>query len=81
MSRVIRTNSSQIGVRNKSIHMPPIPPANRSNKGQRSGPKKDIPKDAAVTHESLANAAEEGEAADTEQGTLKKDVLRGHQLG
>jgi len=42
-----------------SSHMPPVPPANRSNKGGKSDP--EVSKDQKlVKHEHHANSAEEG---------------------
>lgn len=48
--------------------MPPVPPANRGEKGPKTTPK--VPKDKKlVKHEHLANAADEGDTADIKQNT------------
>ena len=63
-----------------SSHMPPVPPANRSKRGGKSG--KEIPKEKLlVKHEHHANAAEEGDTANIKQNTTNKGYFRGRRLG
>jgi len=61
-----------------SRHMPPIPPANRSNKG---------PKDEASPHQNAAtehpepqNTAEQGETANIKQNTTNKGFFQGRRV-
>jgi hypothetical protein len=63
-----------------SSHMPPVPPANRSNKGP--GTESEVSKDeAAQQHEHHHNAAEEGETANIKQNTTNKGFFRGRRQG
>jgi hypothetical protein len=62
-----------------SSHMPPVPPANRSQKGGGSDP--EVSKDRPVKHEHHANSAEEGETANIKQNTTNKGFFRGRRLG
>jgi hypothetical protein len=62
-----------------SSHMPPVPPANRNQKGGRSDPK--VSQDKSVKHEHHANSAEEGETANIKQNTTNKGFFRGRRLG
>ena len=57
-----------------SSHMPPIPPANRSQKGAKNGiSESQVLKDQKlVKHEHHANAAEEGHTANIKQNTTNK---------
>jgi hypothetical protein len=62
-----------------SRNMPPVPPANRSQKGlgvTRKSLKKKL-----VKHEHHANAAEEGETANIKQNTTNKGFFRGRRMG
>ena len=60
--------------------MPPVPPANRSKKGQKS--EMDVSKEKKlVKHEHHANSAEEGDTANIKQNTTNKGFLRGRRLG
>jgi hypothetical protein len=63
-----------------SSHMPPVPPANRSQKGAGSSPAEE-PKEKLVKHEHHANAAEEGETANIKQNTTNKGFFRGRRMG
>ena len=63
-----------------SSHMPPIPPANRSNKGPGSDPKQSKDNSEAP-HEHHPNAAEEGETANIKQNTTNKGFFRGRREG
>jgi hypothetical protein len=60
-----------------SSHMPPVPPANRSQTG--SDPEES--KDKAVKHEHHANSAEEGETANIKQNTTNKRSFGGRRVG
>ena len=58
-------------------HMPPVPPANRSNKGPEdetdpspSAPKKTAPQ----------NSAEQGETANIKQNTINKGFFQGRRV-
>jgi hypothetical protein len=63
-----------------SSHMPPVPPANRSNKGEKS--ERDVSQDKKlVKHEHHANSAEEGDTANIKQNTTNKGFFRGRRLG
>jgi hypothetical protein len=60
--------------------MPPVPPANRSKKGEKS--KTDVSQDKKlVKHEHHANSAEEGDTANIKQNTTNKGFFRGRRLG
>jgi len=61
--------------------MPPVPPANRSPKGQATEPENDTAKDKPVKHEHHPNAAEEGETANISQNTTNKGFFRGRRMG
>ena len=63
-----------------SSSMPPVPPANRTNKGHASDPKKDMAKDNSVTHEHHDNAAEKGETANIKQNTTNKGFFQGRRV-
>jgi len=63
-----------------SSHMPPVPPANRSKKGERSARKVSID-EKLVKHEHHANSAEEGDTANIKQNTTNKGFFRGRRLG
>jgi hypothetical protein len=63
-----------------SSHIPPVPPANRSNKGEKSDT--EVSKDPKlVKHEHHANSAEEGDTANIKQNTTNKGFFRGRRLG
>ena len=71
-----------------SSHMPPVPPANRSNKGsassRRPGKRNNAQgaEDRTVKQtEQRHNAAEEGEAANIKQNTTNKGFFRGRRKG
>jgi hypothetical protein len=57
-----------------SSHMPPVPAANRSNKGGKSDT--EVSKD-----QHHANSAEEGDAANIKQNTTNKGFFRGRRMG
>jgi hypothetical protein len=60
--------------------MPPVPPANRSNKGPAPDPKKDLEKEASASHEHHANSAEKGETANIKQNTTNKGFFQGRRV-
>jgi len=62
-----------------SSRMPPVPPANRSQKAGGRGPK--VSKDKTLKHEHHANSAEEGETANIKQNTTNEGFFRGRRLG
>jgi hypothetical protein len=55
-------------------HMPPVPPANRSQKGP--GDKSEVSKDSATSRADV-NAAEQGETANVRQNTTNKGFFQG----
>ena len=63
-----------------SSHMPPVPRANRSKKGERSE-RKVSTDEKLVKHEHHANLAEEGDTANIKQNTTNKGFFRGRRLG
>jgi hypothetical protein len=71
--------SPNIRISIMSSHMPPVPPANRKQKGGRGDPK--VSQDKSVKHEHHANSAEEGETANIKQNTTNKGFFRGRRLG
>jgi hypothetical protein len=61
-------------------HMPPVPPANRSQKGTGSDPA--VSKDTSVKKpERRHNAGEEGATANIKQNTTNKGFFRGRRFG
>ncbi len=71
-----------------SSKMPPIPPANRSNKGSGDSSRVDKRSNAGVAEnrsvkqsEQRHNAAEEGETANIKQNTTNKGFFRGRRMG
>jgi hypothetical protein len=66
-----------------SNHMPPVPPANRSNNGswKRPGKRKEPSNESSLKHEHHPNAAEEGETANIKQNTTNKGFFRGRRFG
>jgi hypothetical protein len=65
-----------------SSHMPPIPPASRSQKGDQKGRSEpEMLKDKKlVKHEHHANAAEQGDTANIKQNTTNKGYFRGRRI-
>jgi hypothetical protein len=62
-----------------SKHMPPVPPAGRSNKGPaRKDPEKS--EQAPASHSEQPNAAEQGETANIKQNTTNKGYFRGRRV-
>jgi hypothetical protein len=71
-----------------SSNMPPVPPANRSDKGPRKPAKADseinakLAEDKSVKRsEKHHNAAEEGDTANIKQNTTNKGYYRGRRMG
>jgi hypothetical protein len=70
-----------------SSHLPPVPPANRSNKGSssRKSGKRNNPQGAenrtVKQTEKRHNAAEEVETANIKQNTTNKGFFRGRREG
>lgn len=58
-------------------HMPPVPPANRSQKGP--GDKSEISKDKATPH-SEVNTAEQGDTANIRQNTTNAGFFKGRRV-
>ena len=57
--------------------MPPVPPANRSNKG--TGDHTEVGKDAAKTKADV-NAAEQGDTANIKQNTTNAGFFKGRRV-
>jgi hypothetical protein len=57
--------------------MPPVPPANRSQKGP--GDKPEVSKDTATSHADV-NTAEQGETANVRQNTTNKGFFQGRRV-
>jgi hypothetical protein len=76
------------GLLTMSSHMPPVPPANRTNKGsasprklrKRNNPEGTENRTVKQT-EQRHNAAEEGETANVKQNTTNKGFFRGRRKG
>lgn len=60
-----------------SSNMPPVPPANRSQKAGKGEVSKDKK---LVKHEHHANSAEEGDTANIKQNKTNKGFFRGRRL-
>ncbi len=76
------------GLLTMSSHMPPVPPANRSNKGSPPSRKPGKRNNAQGAEnrtvkqtEQRHNAAEEGETANIKQNTTNKGFFRGRRKG
>jgi hypothetical protein len=62
-------------------HMPPIPPANRTNKGTGGDP--EPPQDASINHpepQKPQNVAEQRETANIKQNTTNKGYFHGRRM-
>jgi hypothetical protein len=55
-------------------HMPPVPPANRSNKGTGDSDT-ESPKDDSFKHSERQNIAEQGETANIKQNTKRTRAI------
>jgi hypothetical protein len=58
--------------------MPPIPPANRSNKG--TGDHQEIKRDTSQSHEEGQNSAEQGDTANVKQNTTNAGFFKGRRV-
>ena len=58
-------------------HMPPVPPANRSQKGP--GDNSEISKDTAKAHAEI-NTSEQGDTANIRQNTTNKGFFQGRRV-
>jgi hypothetical protein len=58
-------------------HMPPVPPANRSNKGPKD---ETDPGQTAATKAEPQNIAEQGETANIKQNTTNKGFFQGRRV-
>jgi hypothetical protein len=58
-------------------HMPPVPPANRSQKGP--GDKSEVSKDKATPHSEI-NTAEQGDTANIKQNTTNAGFFKGRRV-
>ena len=58
-------------------HMPPVPPANRSQKGP--GDKSEVAKDKATPHAEV-NSAEQGDTANIKQNTTNAGSFKGRRV-
>ena len=61
-----------------SNHMPPVPPANRSNKGV-SNNAKDV-QDTSLKKTYIENTAEQGDTANIRQNTTNKGYFQGRRV-
>jgi hypothetical protein len=59
-------------------HMPPVPPANRTNKGT-SGDSESL-QDVSIKHPEPQNIAEQGETANIKQNTTNKGYVHGRRM-
>jgi hypothetical protein len=57
--------------------MPPVPPANRSQKG--GGREKETPPDNSTNHPGHQNISEKGETANIKQNTTNEGYFRGRR--
>jgi hypothetical protein len=67
-----------IGAIAMTKHMPPVPPANRSNKGT-GGESEPLP-DNSVKHPEPQNIAEQGETANIKQNTTNQGYFHGRRM-
>jgi hypothetical protein len=63
-----------------SSHMPPVPPANRSNKGPQGDSKSKPLQDSTLKHREPENIAEQGETANIKQNTTNKGYFQGRRV-
>jgi hypothetical protein len=62
----------------KHGHLPPVPPANRSNKG--TGEDSEPRQDSSLKHEGPKNSAEQGNTANIKQNTTNKGFFQGRRV-
>ena len=58
--------------------MPPVPPANRSQKG--TGDHAEVNKDASKGHDDIQNTAEQGDTANIKQNTTNAGFFKGRRV-
>jgi hypothetical protein len=58
--------------------MPPVPPANRSQKG--TGDHAEVNKDASKAHDDVQNSAEQGDTANIKQNTTNAGFFKGRRV-
>jgi hypothetical protein len=58
--------------------MPPVPPANRSNKG--TGDHTEVSKDTSQGHKEIANTEEQGDTANIKQNTTNAGFYKGRRV-
>ena len=68
-----------IGAIAMTKHMPPVPPANRSNKGTGESDT-ESPQDDSLRHPEHQNTAEQGETANIKQNTTNKGYFHGRRM-
>jgi hypothetical protein len=78
MSRALLIPNILIGATAMTKHLPPVPRANRSNKG--TGGASESPHDDAVKHPEPQNIAEQGETANIKQNTTNKGYFHGRRM-
>ena len=61
-----------------SSHMPPVPPANRSNKGTKQD--SDSERDTSHKKDHTQNTAEQGDTANIKQNTTNKGFFQGRKV-
>jgi hypothetical protein len=67
-----------LGSHKMTGHMPPVPPAGRSNKGPKNNP--DSLQDTSLKHATPQNTAEQGETANIKQNTTNKGYFQGRRI-
>jgi hypothetical protein len=71
--------NSFLGAIPMTKHMPPVPPANRSNKGTGDSDT-EPPQDESSKHHQRKNLAEQGETANIKQNTTNKGYFHGRRV-
>ncbi len=61
-----------------SSHMPPVPPANRSDKGPEAA--SEAVRDPSLKHPEPPNTSEQGDTANIKQNTTNKGFFRGRRM-
>jgi hypothetical protein len=64
--------------RTMTTHMPPVPPANRSNKGPKNN--LDSLQDNSLKHPPPQNTSEQGDTANIKQNTTNKGYFKGRRV-
>ena len=63
-----------------SNRMPPVPPANRSNKGPNNDSRSKPLQDTSLKHPAPQNVEEQGETANIKQNTTNKGFFQGRRV-